>query len=59
MKRVLMTMMAVMTLTMAKSQVTPMVLGENHAMVRVTKDAKYLLLPVQEKRGERDHCGAQ
>jgi len=41
-------MMAVMTLTMAKAQVTPMVLGDNHAMVRVTKDAKYLLLPVQE-----------
>ena len=40
--------MAVMTLTMAKAQVTPMVLGENHAMMRVTKDAKYLLLPVQE-----------
>jgi len=48
MKRLLMTMMAVMTLTMAKAQVTPMVLGDNHAMVRVTKDAKYLLLPVQE-----------
>ena len=41
-------MMAVMTLTMAKAQVQPMVLGDNHAMVRVTKDAKYLLLPVQE-----------
>ena len=48
MKRLLMTMMAVMTLTMAKAQVQPMVLGDNHAMVRVTKDAKYLLLPVQE-----------
>jgi levanase/fructan beta-fructosidase len=48
MKRLLMTMMAVMMLTMAKAQLLPMVLGDNHAMVRVTNDAKYLLLPVQE-----------
>ena len=44
-----MTMMAVIMLTMAKAQVQPMVLGDNHAMVRVTKSTKYLLLPVQEK----------
>jgi len=49
-----MTMMVVMTLAMAKAQVTPMVLGENHAMVRIgdfksPQTKKYLLLPVQEK----------
>ena len=33
----------------AQAQVQPMVLGENHAMMRVEQGMKYLLLPVQEK----------
>ena len=28
---------------------SPMILGENHAMLRVKQGKKYLLLPVQEK----------
>jgi levanase/fructan beta-fructosidase len=47
MKKLFSTLMAVTSLTMAQAQVTPMVLGERHAMVR-TQDAKYVLLPVQE-----------
>ena len=42
-------MMAVMTLTSVKAQQAPMILGENHAMLRISQDNKYLLLPVQEK----------
>ena len=41
--------MAVMTLTSVKAQQAPMILGENHAMLRISQDNKYLLLPVQEK----------
>ena len=48
MKRLLMTMMAVMTLTMAEAQVKPMSLGDRHAMVRMEQGKKYVLLPVQE-----------
>ena len=49
MKRMLLTMMAVMTLTMAKAEVKPMLLGDSHAMLRLQQGQKYLLLPVQEK----------
>ena len=47
MKKLFLTLMAVMTLTLVYAQVTPMVLGEKHAMLR-TQNAKYVLLPVQE-----------
>ena len=50
MKRLLLTLMAGMMLTVAEAQKTePMVLGENHAMLRLSQGTKYLLLPVQEK----------
>ena len=39
---------AVLTSASAMAQVTPMVLGEKHAMLRVEQPSKYLLLPVQE-----------
>ena len=38
------------------AQVTPMVLGENHAMVRLQQDRKYLLLPVEEKAEMANLC---
>ncbi len=48
MKRMFLTWMAVMTLTLAGAQVTPVVLGDKHAMLHVNQTQKYLLLPVQE-----------
>ena len=48
MKKLLLTLMAMTTLTTVWAQVTPMVLGEKHAMVRTAQDKKYVLLPVQE-----------
>lgn len=33
----------------AQAQVSPMVLSENHAMVRLETGSKYVLLPVEEK----------
>ena len=39
--------MAMMAFTLAKAQVTPLVLGEKHAMLHVG-NSKYVLLPVQE-----------
>ena len=43
------TMMAAMLMTLsAMAQVTPMVLGDKHAMLRVDQTEKYVLLPVQE-----------
>ena len=47
-KTVMMMVAAVLTSTSAMAQVTPMVLGEKHAMLRVEQPTKYLLLPVQE-----------
>ena len=47
MKKLLMTLMALMMLTTVEAQVVPKVLGEKHAMMRVG-DSKYVLLPVQE-----------
>ena len=42
-------MAAAMLMTFSvMAQVTPMVLGEKHAMLRVEQPTKYLLLPVQE-----------
>ena len=47
MKKCLLTLMAMMAFTLAKAQVTPLVLGEKHAMLHVG-NSKYVLLPVQE-----------
>ncbi len=41
--------MALAALTIAQGQVQPMVLGENHAMLKLEQGRKMLLLPVQEK----------
>ncbi|MCR4958314.1 MAG: DUF4980 domain-containing protein [Prevotella sp.] len=48
MKKLFLTLMAVMTLTMAQAQVTPLVLGEKHTMLRLEQGKKYILMPVQE-----------
>ena len=48
MRRLFLALTALTMLLAAKAQVTPMVLGEKHAMVRVENKAKYVLLPVQE-----------
>ena len=47
-KTVMIMVTAVLTSASAMAQVTPMVLGEKHAMLRVEQPTKYLLLPVQE-----------
>ena len=47
-KTVMMMVAALLTSASAMAQVTPMVLGEKHAMLRVEQPTKYLLLPVQE-----------
>ena len=49
MKKKLLFMIAVLMAMTAEAQVTPMVLGENHAMVKLNQGKRYLLLPVQEK----------
>ncbi len=48
MKRIIFTLMAIMTLTLVKGQVQPMVLGDNHAMLKMQQGKRYVLLPVQE-----------
>lgn len=40
---------ALLTSLSAQAQVNPMVLSENHAMVRLETGCKYVLLPVEEK----------
>jgi levanase/fructan beta-fructosidase len=50
MKRTVNLFVATMLMTLsANAQVTPMVLSENHAMVRLDANSKYVLLPVEEK----------
>ena len=50
MKKVMTTIVvAVLMSVSALAQVQPMVLSENHAMMRMEQGKKYLLLPVQEK----------
>ena len=50
MKKVMTTIVAAVLMAIsAQAKVQPMVLGENHAMMRVEQGKKYLLLPVQEK----------
>ena len=48
MRKLLMMMAAVLMAVTVKAQ-SPMILGENHAMLRLQQGTKYLLLPVQEK----------
>ena len=48
MKKLMMMMTALLMAVTVKAQ-GPMILGENHAMLRVKQGTKYLLLPVQEK----------
>ncbi|MBQ7570869.1 MAG: DUF4980 domain-containing protein [Bacteroidaceae bacterium] len=45
----LMTLMAVLLMAVTAGAQNPMILGENHAMLRVMQGKRYLLLPVQEK----------
>ena len=47
-KSVMMMATAVLMAITAQAQVTPMVLGEKHTMLRVEQPSKYILLPVQE-----------
>ena len=47
MKKPFFTLLSLLSLGAAEAQVTPVVLGEKHAMVR-TQSSKYVLLPVQE-----------
>ena len=47
-KTAMMMVAAVLTSASTMAQVTPMVLGEKHAMLRVEQPTRYLLLPVQE-----------
>ena len=37
-----------LTTALIKAQVTPMVLGDSHAMLKMEQGKKYVLLPVQE-----------
>ena len=54
MKKLVTTMMGVMLMTVsAIAQVTPMVLGDKHAMLRLDEKSKYILLPVQEMKGAK------
>ena len=41
-------LMATVMMTLAQAQVTPIVLGDNHAMLKVQQGKRYVLLPVQE-----------
>jgi len=45
----LLTVMATLMCCLAEAQTTPYVLGDSHAMLRLEKGKRYLLLPVQEK----------
>ena len=50
MKKVITTIAtAVLMVTSAQAQVSPQVLGQNHALVGIESETKYVLLPVQEK----------
>ena len=45
----LLTLMAAMLMAVTMTAQSPMILGENHAMLRLEQTKTYLLLPVQEK----------
>ena len=48
MRKSILMLMATVMITLAQAQVTPIVLGDNHAMLKVQQGKRYLLLPVQE-----------
>ena len=49
MKKVMTTIVAAMLMAVsAQAQVTPQVLGDKHAMLHVSQEKKYVLLPIQE-----------
>ena len=49
MKRIFLTLMLVTACCLAKAQMTPSILSDRHAMVRVTTAERFVLLPVEEK----------
>ena len=49
MKKLVLCMMAALLMSMTVEAQTPMIMGENHAMLRIEQGKKLLLLPVQEK----------
>ena len=49
MKKSLLTLLLAMVCCLAKAQVSPDILSDKHAMLRVTTTEHYLLLPVEEK----------
>ena len=50
MKKTVLSMMSAMLMTLsANAQVQPLVLSDNHAMIRLEGGSKYVLLPVEEK----------
>ena len=48
MRKSILMLMATVMITLAQAQVTPIVLGDNHAMLKVQQGKRYVLLPVQE-----------
>ena len=48
MKRVLLTLTVLLAATLMEAQVTPIVLGDSHAMLKTVQSKKFVLLPVQE-----------
>lgn len=48
MKRVLLTLTVLLAVTLMEAQVTPIVLGDSHAMLKMMQGKKFVLLPVQE-----------
>ena len=48
MKRWFLTLMTVMSFGLMSAQVSPIILGDSHAMLKVNQAKKYLLIPVQE-----------
>ena len=48
MKKSILMLMAMVMMSLAQAQVTPIVLGDNHAMLKVQQGKRYVLLPVQE-----------
>ena len=48
MKKLIVTLVATLTCCLAEAQIAPVILGDSHVMLRMSKDARYVLLPVQE-----------
>ena len=48
MKKLIVTLVATLTCCLAEAQIAPVILGDSHVMLRMNKDARYVLLPVQE-----------